>query len=385
MSNALYLSSRPNLEHYKKLAKELLRAPAGVGSEPIEQLWQRHKKPDPCKLADVQFFLARAHGFASWPKFAKHVEALERANSPVSQFEAAADAIVGGDLPALRQLLRENPDLVRARSTRSHRSTLLHYVSANGVEDYRQRTPPQIVEITRFLLDAGADVNAESDAYGGHSTALNLTATSGHPEEAGLQIPLLELLLERGALIDGPDGSSTVNACLRNGRGQAAEWLASRGASLDLEGASGVGRLDLVAQLVNGASIEDAANGLAWACEYGRLEVVDFLLQQGVSVTPPDARPTGLHWAAHTGRADLVKLLLAHGAPAQVIESRFQGTPLEWALHGWSESSGESEGWYEVVALLIQAGVEPHPNWAENAKVKADPRMLAALRGEWNQ
>jgi hypothetical protein len=89
---------------------------------------------------------------------------LARANSPVSTFEAAADGIVNGDIAMLRKLLAENPGLARERSTREHRSTLLHYVSANGVEDFRQKTPPNIVEITNLLLDAGADPNAESDA-----------------------------------------------------------------------------------------------------------------------------------------------------------------------------------------------------------------------------
>ncbi len=93
-----------------------------------------------------------------------------RANSPVSQFESAVDAIVAGDIAALEKQLRQNPELVATRSTRDHRSTLLHYVSANGVEDFRQKTPTNIVEITKMLLDAGADVNAESDAYGGRST-----------------------------------------------------------------------------------------------------------------------------------------------------------------------------------------------------------------------
>src|SRR5262249_3460480 len=82
-----------------------------------------------CTLAEPQFAIAREHGFASWPKFAKHLEGLARAHSPVSAFEAAVDAIVAGDLATLEKLLRENPKLVRARSTREHRSTLLHYVS----------------------------------------------------------------------------------------------------------------------------------------------------------------------------------------------------------------------------------------------------------------
>jgi hypothetical protein len=61
----------------------------------------------------------------------------------------------------------------------------------------------------------------------------------------------MELLIERGATIDGPDGSSAVNARLRNGRGEAAEFFANRGARLDLEGAAGVGRLDVVKTFFN--------------------------------------------------------------------------------------------------------------------------------------
>jgi hypothetical protein len=155
------------------------------------------------------------------------------------------DAIVSGDSATLQKLLSKNPELVRARSTLEHRSTLLHYVSANGVEDFRQKTPKNIVEITNLLLKAGADVNAESDAYGGRSTTLGLTATSWHPENAGVQLALMELLIDHGATIDGPDGGSAVNDCLHNGRGEAAEFFASRGARLDLEGAAGVGRLML--------------------------------------------------------------------------------------------------------------------------------------------
>jgi hypothetical protein len=82
-------------------------------------------------------------------------------------FERAVDAVVGGDAQGLSEMLRVNPGLVRARSEREHRSTLLHYVSANGVEDVRQKTPSNIVEIANLLLQAGADVNAESNAYGG--------------------------------------------------------------------------------------------------------------------------------------------------------------------------------------------------------------------------
>jgi hypothetical protein len=137
---------------------------------------------------------------------AKHVETLARANSAVSAFEAAADAIVSGDLVTLERLLREQPDLIRARSTREHRATLLHYVSANGVEGYRQKTPKNAVAVARLLLRAGAEVDAAADVYGGGCTTLGLVATSQHPLRAGVQNDLIDVLLEHGARLDLPGG-----------------------------------------------------------------------------------------------------------------------------------------------------------------------------------
>ena len=53
---------------------------------------------------------------------------------------------------------------------REHAATLLHYTSANGVEGYRQKTPPNAVEITRALLQAGAQPDALADMYGADIT-----------------------------------------------------------------------------------------------------------------------------------------------------------------------------------------------------------------------
>jgi hypothetical protein len=415
MSEALRLPAHPDLEQYKKLAEDLQRACKSSDADAIRewaghlagiadgeahwlrQRWIEFKRSDEnaarCELAAAQFFLARSHGFASWPKFTEHVGALARAESTISLFEQAADAIVKGDREALEKLLGESPDLARARSAREHGSALLHHVSANGIEDFRQKTPPNIVEIAKLLLDAGADVNAESGAYGGRSTTLALTATSCHPENAGLQIPLMELLIENGAALDGPDGSSTVNACLRNGRGEAAEFLASRGAMLDLEGAAGVGRLDLVASYFEGdgrlktpATARQMRDAFAWACQFGKTGVVDFLLQKGMEI---DAKlkhhgQTGLHWAAYGGHADTVKLLLERGAPIDARDARFNGTALGWALHAWSNAPERKRGgYYEVAALLVQAGArlddEEKP---QAAAIDSDPRMKAALGGE---
>jgi len=344
--------------------------------------------------ADARTIIAREHDFASFEEFAKHLEALNRKTSLVSQFESAVDAVISGDLATLERLLRLNPALIRARSTRKHHATLLHYVGANGVEGFRQKTPKNAVKVAEMLLKAGAAVDALAEMYGG-STTLGLVATSIHPWLAGVQDALMQILLEHGAAIDQPgaagNGQRAVNGCLANGRPEAAEFLAARGAPLDLEEAAGVGRLDLVKNFFNedgslraNATMAQMRSGFNWACEYGRIGVVDFLVQKGLEVGERHHGETGLHWAAFGGHLDIVKLLLERRAPVDVKDERFGGTPLGWALYGWGNPppGAERDRYDEVVALLVAAGATVEAEWLADEKVGADPKMLAALGGE---
>lgn len=433
MSDALPLPPRPNVEQYKKLSKELQHASQsqnaddilkwakswveklarlqGVKLTPevsrqvareaewIQRNWSEWRKkkvaPERCTLTEAQFFVARTHGFASWPRFAKHIEAIVKTDSPVAQFETAVDAIVNGDLKRLDKLLTKKPRLVKERSTREHHSTLLHYVSANGVEDFRQKTPKNIIEITKRLLEAGADVNAESEAYGGRSTTLGLTATSWHPEDAGVQLPLMDLLIAHGAIIDDPDSGSAVNGCLHNGRGEAAEFFASRGAHLDLEGAAGVGRLDIVksfftknGRLKSPATRKQMTDGFAWACQFGRAHVVEFLLDHGVRANEELKHHggTGLHWAAWGGHHDLVQLLLERGTKVDSRDKFYGGTPLDWALYAWGNTTLKGN-YAEVAKLLLKAGAQINSDWFKDdyeraraiKKIESDPQMNEIL------
>src|SRR5258706_3800146 len=374
MSDALPLPPHPHLGYYRKLAKDLLKACASgsdpaalrawvkqiVGAEQIERMETRLRSATIGKLTEAQYFIARAHGFASWPKFAHHVDDLQHAGSPDAQFEQAADAIASGDMATLRRLLDERPELIRQRSSRDHRSTLLHYISANGIEDFRQRTPPNIVDLARLLLDAGAEVNAESDAYGGHSMTLGLTATSVHPEAAGVQIALMELLLARGAMIERLPGEA-VSGCLANGRPLAARFLAEHGAYLDFENAAGVGRLDRVNELVEATPEEERGKGFVWACAYGHNDVVAFLLDYGVDpAAGADVDMTGLHLAAHEGHLDTVKLLLAHNAPFEA-KNVYGGTVLGQTL--WSVIHHPLPAHREIVETLVAAGANVGDDW----------------------
>ena len=405
------LPAHPSLEQYKKQAKDLLKSVKSGRPQALQHTLQRLKKDHPrfgrladlglpgakLALADAQLVIAREHGFESWPKFAKHLQELTRQSSPVSRFESAVDAVVTGDVAKLERLLGEDPNLVRERSTLLHHATLLNYVGANGVENYRQKTPKNAVKVAEILLAAGADVHAVADIYGGSDT-LGLAATSVFPALAGVQIALIDILLAYGADLHR---EGLVNGCLRNGRGQAAEHLAKRGAALDLEGAAGVGRLDLVKTFFNedgslktNATLMQMQCGFIWACEYGRTVVVEFLLGMGLKVDAMPHGTTGLHWAAYTARVDIVKMLLERNAPIELKDKHYQGTPLGWALHAWREPPPEPEAepshYYEVVALLVAAGADvdsalpadPGRRSLMIEKVRADAHMTAALKGE---
>lgn len=358
--------------------------------------WLDDSLPADDSTLDARTILVRSHHFENWDQFAMHDGALKDGASTVARFERAVDAIVAGNAPVLEELLRHDPDLIRARSIRRHHSMLLHYVGANGVEAFRQRTPPNAVQMAEMLLEAGADVDAVADMYGGGCTTLGLVATSIHPKVAGVLHALIDVLLAHGARLESRGaGRATplVNGCLANGRGDAAEFLASRGAPLDLEAAAGVGRLDLVKSFFNpdGSLAENATasqmkDGFTWACEYGRTHVVEYLLDRGIDAGERLSRPhgqTGLHWAAYGGHLDTVNALLRRRAPLDVKDGSFGGTPLGWALHRWNERKQEgsaAEAWYAVVACLVAAGAPVEADWLDAENVRADPRMSVALR-----
>jgi ankyrin repeat protein len=292
-------------------------------------------------------------------------------DATIARFESAADAIVNGDIRTLKRLLRDDPRLIHARSTREHGATLLHYVSANGVEGYRQKTPGNILEITELLLKAGAEVDAEADVYGGGATTLGLVATSVHPFRAGIQNPLMQLLLDHGAQIDHKTSAgnrqSSVLGALSNGRGEAAAYLAQRGARLSFEAAAGVGRLDMVKSFLKKHGAHKTAStkrrlrtAFLYACGYGQNEVVEFLLDQGVDLADGGRDgQTPLHSAVIHGKLEMVKLLLKHNAP---LESRnmYGGTVLGQTL--WSAAHGGDPKLYaEIIETLIAAGAKVPP------------------------
>ena len=299
---------------------------------------------------DARLSVARSYEYPDWARLEAHVTAAADASSRVGRFERAVDAVITGDVDALRSSLETDPALVRERSVRVtvrdppiHEATLLHYVAANGVEGYRQKTPPNAVAVARILLEAGADPNALAWMYGGAHATLGMLVSSTPPADAGLQAAIVETLVDFGASVESTgsgDWTSPLLVALAIGFIDTAETLVRRGARVDsLAAAAGLGRADAVRDRLGRASSEDRHRALALAAQHGHAAIVSLLLDAGES---PDrynperchAHSTPLHQAALAGHENVVRLLVSRGARLDMKDTIYEATPLGWAVHG---------------------------------------------------
>ncbi|OCX51810.1 hypothetical protein BEL04_17515 [Mucilaginibacter sp. PPCGB 2223] len=303
------------------------------------------------------------HWFDTWEDYADFRTRL-KTDTQLHQFELAADAIAGGDITTLRTLVNLDPDLISMRSPRGHHSTLLNYVGANGIEGWRQKTPQNAAAIAQVLLDAGAEVDAWGDMYGGTST-LGLVATSVHPVKAGVQEELMDVLIGHGAdpnhaVAPTYTHGLLILACIHNGRYEPIHYLARHGAVVDLEAAGALGDLDKVKSLFAGSPAEKRALSLCWACQYGHTPVVHFLLGQGLSVNTFANGTTPLLSAAFDGQLELVKELLARGADMEA-QNDYGGTALGQTL--WCLYNHRKPAHLEIMEILLANGAKVNDDW----------------------
>jgi ankyrin repeat protein len=278
--------------------------------------------------------LARWYSFRDWPALADYVASVGPDESPATRFETAVEAVIDGDAETLGALLAAHPDLTRARSTRvnnadppMHRSTLLHYVAANGVEGHRQRTPKNAVEIATILLKAGAQPDALSYACGGECTTMSMLVSSCHPANAGVQAALVDILIDFGAAVE-PLGTGTwtspLMTALAFGYRDPADTLVRRGARVEtLAAAAGLGRIDQVQQLLPTAAADDRHRALALAAQFGHAGIVRQLVEAGED--PNRFNPEGnhshstpMHQAALVGHLAVVRTLVELGARTDI-------------------------------------------------------------------
>ena len=111
---ARYLPLRPNLEQYRKQAKDLLKQWRRGDHEALGRLREHHPRP-PAQpmLADAQLVVAREYGIESWSRFVKTIEVSRGRLSSSTVWRTAEQAVVAGDVATLEALLLDSADVFR--------------------------------------------------------------------------------------------------------------------------------------------------------------------------------------------------------------------------------------------------------------------------------
>jgi hypothetical protein len=180
--------------------------------------------------------VAREYGFPSWARLRAHV--ADPARDPLDRphherirdavFRQAVELLDDGDVDGLRGHLQRHPGVVHQRvvfegGNYFREPTLLEFVAENPVR--HDSVPPNIVEISQVILDAGA----RSDQRAIDMT-LSLVCSGRVPRECGVQLPLINLLCDVGA-----DPNGAMRPALTHGEWEAVDALIRRGARVNLK------------------------------------------------------------------------------------------------------------------------------------------------------
>ncbi|MEO5509415.1 MAG: ankyrin repeat domain-containing protein [Longimicrobiales bacterium] len=279
------------------------------------------------------------------------------------EFDNAVQALDGGDVEALRSLLDQHPELIHARTNLAppfhyfSGATLLHHVAGNpdrGRLDGRTRPlSAATVAMARMLLDAGADVHAETlGANGG--TTMGLVLTSKQASDADVAGALIDLLLEYGDRLD-VHARGVLSGSLANHAPRAAEKLIALGAKPGVLGAAALGRLEWLRDCFDGQGRlkelprpqgvepnERDAIGLALLVAYvnGQHEAVDFLIEKDGNWNVIGVNNgAALHRAAWDGDIAMMSRLIERGVDPHNRDNPFHSTPLSWAQHNRQQAA----------------------------------------------
>ena len=262
-----------------------------------------------------------------------------------SLFRQSLNAVDSGDENRLRQMLQVHPQLASepllspgnwltdqigdALKTYFKDPYLLWFVSEDAVRN--NTLPSNIATIAQIIIDKAKEENAES-LQRQLDYAIKLVAWSWVARESGVQIGLLDVLIDAGA-----STFKVSDDALVNGNFAAAEHLIRRGANLSLSTALCLEKWEEADVLVSGASDDEKQFSLVLCALRGKAEAVKRAIHYGANISEPSqhlySHATPLHHAAASGSLDTVKVLVEAGAKMDITDSIYDGTPLDWAEH----------------------------------------------------
>jgi len=262
-----------------------------------------------------------------------------------SLFHEAVTAIDAGDLATLERLIAEHPQLLRDRLDAPGswlrdkvgdalnrffaKPYLLWFVAEDPVRN--GTLPKNIAQLTRAIIEAAQRAHVAS-LQEQLDYALQLVSWSWIARQCGVQIELIDALVDAGASPHGNPENALVNANF-----EAAAHLVERGATLTLATALSLERWNDVARLAPTSKPKEKQFGFVLAALNGKPEALRRMLEFGVDVNKPSenlySHGTPLHHAVCSGSREAVEVLVDAGANLNAVDTAWSGTPLGWAEH----------------------------------------------------
>lgn len=285
-------------------------------------------------------------------------------------FREAVAAIDAGDVVALERLLVQHPRLVRDRLEspggwlRSQigealdgffkHPYLLWFVTEDAVRT--GKLSRNVAAIARVIIHAARCAGVK-DLQKQLDSTLHFAVCSPIGREDGLQLELLDVLIDAGASTDG----APVQALICHNVA-AAEHLLKRGAKLTLPVAVCLERWDDIGRLAREANATDKQVALGLAALNGRSGGLAKLLPLGVDLNAFTSEfythATALHHAVWSGSLEAVKVLVEAGANLTTKDKVHHATPLGWAEYAGTLPEARTRGkcYSEIAAYLRERG-----------------------------
>jgi ankyrin repeat protein len=279
-------------------------------------------------------------------------------------------------------------------------------VHAKGGDGKRPLHFARTVEIARFLIEHGAEIDALDDDHdstpaqhliGDHPDVAAFLVSKGARSDLLLAAALGDLTLVRSHL-DADPGSiamrvdqdwlpmvdtarngghiyqwtlgfhvSAFDVARKRGHAEVLELLLQRARPLDrlldalwcADDACADAVLAADPHLVDRAP-DKALRQVADAARNNNLATVSAMLRRGFPVTALSQHgATPLHWAAFHGNPDMLEDVLKYNPPINAQDRQFKGTPMGWLIHGALNPWGVSAGRHGACArLLLDAGAQ---------------------------
>lgn len=285
-------------------------------------------------------------------------------------FQEAVTAIDAGDLPTLERLVAQHPRLLSDRLEAPGswlrdkvgdalnrffaKPYLLWFVAEDPVRN--GTLPRNIAQLTRAIIEVAqrervASLQEQLDY------ALQLVSWSWIARKCGVQIELIDALVDAGASPHGNPDNALVNANFG-----AAEHLVERGATLSLSTALCLGRWDDVTRLAHESKPKEKQFGFVLAALNGKPEALRRMIDFGVDVNKPSenlySHGTPLHHAVSSGSREAVEVLVDAGASLNAVDTAWNGTPLGWAEHYVDQHKRDERAkqYAEIADYLRQKG-----------------------------